>query len=46
MDTGDVFVQAWVGNDIELDTFGRQFESYWWLSCGMTWDAVSKQSWY
>ena len=30
----------------KLDTVGRQFEPYRWLSCGMTLDAVSEQLWY
>ena len=34
-----------VGNDIELDTVGRQFEPYRWHPCGVTWDAVPEQSW-
>ena len=34
-----------VGNDIELDTVGRQFEPYRWRPCGVTWDAVPEQSW-
>ena len=33
-------VQA--GNDIELDTVGRQFELYWWHHCGVTCDVVPK----
>ena len=35
-----------VGNDIELDTVGRQFEpGYHGRPCSVTWDAVSEQSW-
>ena len=34
-----------VGNDIELDTIGRQFEPDLWRPCGVTWDAVPEQSW-
>ena len=34
-----------VGNDIELDTVGRQFKPYLWCHCSVTWDAVPKQSW-
>ena len=39
-----------VGNDIELDTVGRQFQPYRWRPCGLTgrtWDAsaVPEQSW-
>ena len=29
------FIQ--VGNGIELDTVGRQFETYRWRPCGVTW---------
>ena len=29
-----------VGNGIELDTVGRQFEPYRWRPCGVTWDVV------
>ena len=36
---------AQVGNDIELDTVGRQFEPYLWRLCGVTWSAVPEQSW-
>ena len=32
-----------VGNGIELDTVGRQFEPYRWRPCGVTWDVVPKQ---
>ena len=35
-----------VGNCIELDTVGRQFEPYLWLPCGVTWDAVPEQLWF
>ena len=34
-----------VGDGIELDTVGRQFEPYRWLPCGVTWDVVPEQSW-
>ena len=36
-----------VGNDIKLDTFGRQFEPYQWRPCVqvVTWDAVPEQTW-
>ena len=35
-----------VGNGIELDTVGRQFERYYRLRpCGVTWDVVPEQSW-
>ena len=34
-----------VGNDIGLYTVGRQFETYWWCLCGVTWDSVPEQSW-
>ena len=34
-----------VGNDIELDTVGCQFEPYRGRSCGVTWDSVPEQSW-
>ena len=27
-----------LGNDIELDTVGRQCEPYRWRPCGVTWD--------
>ena len=35
-----------VGNDIKLDTFGRQFEPYQWRRCVQvgTWDAVPEQT--
>ena len=29
-----------VGNGIELDTVGRQFEPYRWRPCGVAWDVV------
>ena len=29
-----------VGNGIELDTVGCQFEPYRWRPCGVTWDVV------
>ena len=35
---------AQVGNGIELDTVGRQFEPYLWRPCGVTWDVVPEQS--
>ena len=28
-----------VGNGIELEAVGFQFEPYWWLPCGVTWDS-------
>ena len=28
-----------VGNGIELEAVGLQFEPYWWLPCGVTWDS-------
>ena len=28
-----------VGEGIELDTVGRQFEPYRWRPCGVTWDS-------
>ena len=36
-----------VGNGIELDTVGLQFEPYPWRPCGVTvtWDVVPEQSW-
>ena len=34
-----------VGNGIELDTVGRQFEPYRWRPCGVTWDFGPEQSW-
>ena len=34
-----------VGNGIELDTVGRQFESYLWRPCDVTWDVVPELSW-
>ena len=34
-----------VGNGIELDTVGRQFEPYRRHPCGVTWDVVPEQSW-
>ena len=27
-----------IGNGIELEAVGLQFEPYWWLPCGVTWD--------
>ena len=30
---------------IELDTVGRQFESYRWRPYGVTWNVVPEQSW-
>ena len=43
----EVILLGLVGNDIELDTraVGRRFEPYQWRPCGVTWDAVLKQSW-
>ena len=32
-----------LGNDIELDTVGRQFEPYQWRP--VTWDSVPEQLW-
>ena len=32
-----------VGNAIELDTVGRQFEPYRWSPCGVTWDFDPEQ---
>ena len=29
-----------VGNGIELQAVGFQFEPYWWRPCGVTWDFV------
>ena len=34
-----------VGNGIELDTVGRQFEPYRWRPCSVTWDLGPEQSW-
>ena len=28
-----------VGNGIELEAVGLQFEPYWWRPCGVTWDS-------
>ena len=32
-----------VGNGMELDTVGCQFEPYWWRHCGVTWDIVPER---
>ena len=34
-----------VGNGIELDTVGCQFEAYRWRPSGVTWDSVPDLSW-
>ena len=38
-------ISTQVGNSIELDTIGSQFEPYLWRVCGVTWDVNPKQSW-
>ena len=34
-----------ISNGIELEAVGRQFESYRWRPCGVTWDLGPEQSW-
>ena len=35
----DIRCLVQVGNGIELEAVGLQFEAYLWLPCGVTWDS-------